>query len=93
MLGQVGPRGQGLDRGPGRGLLIEIEVLDRFDRGQARGPDPEPGPERDALIAATAAVHGLTVVTRNVSDFEPLDVAILDPWQHGSTGKSVTARS
>jgi predicted nucleic acid-binding protein len=34
----------------------------------------------DALIAATAAVHGLTVVTRNVKDFRPLGVAVLDPF-------------
>ncbi len=35
----------------------------------------------DALIAATALVHGLTVVTRNVSDFEGLGVLIRNPWQ------------
>jgi toxin FitB len=42
---------------------------------------PNPRSDRDALIAATALVHGLTVVTRNVEDFEPTGVAILDPWQ------------
>ncbi|MEM8579602.1 MAG: type II toxin-antitoxin system VapC family toxin [Pseudomonadota bacterium] len=42
---------------------------------------PDPRSERDALIAATALVHGLTVVTRNRRDFEPTDVAILNPWQ------------
>lgn len=36
--------------------------------------------ERDALIAATAIVHGMTVVTRNVQDFEPTGVRLLDPW-------------
>lgn len=41
---------------------------------------PDPRPERDALIAATALTHGLTVVTRNVGDFEPMGVALLDPW-------------
>lgn len=41
---------------------------------------PDPRPHRDSLIAATAEVHGLTVVTRNVADFEPLEVAILNPW-------------
>ena len=35
---------------------------------------------RDGLIAATALVHGMTVVTRNVSDFELTGVAVLDPW-------------
>jgi len=34
----------------------------------------------DALIAATAAVHRKTVVTRNVADFEDLGVALIDPW-------------
>ena len=37
----------------------------------------------DAMIAATAAVHGLTVVTRNVRDFEQLGVQVLDPFDPG----------
>lgn len=41
---------------------------------------PDPRPVRDALIAATALVHGLTVVTRNVNDFRPTGVELLDPW-------------
>lgn len=41
---------------------------------------PDPRPVRDALIAATALVHGFTLVTRNVGDFEPTGVKILDPW-------------
>ncbi len=41
---------------------------------------PDPRPERDALIAATAAVHGLIVVTRNIADFELMGVTILNPW-------------
>jgi len=41
---------------------------------------PDPRPERDALIAATALVHRMTVVTRNVTDFEPMGVEILNPW-------------
>lgn len=40
---------------------------------------PDPRAERDALIAATALVHGLTVVTRNVSDFEATNVGLLNP--------------
>jgi toxin FitB len=35
----------------------------------------------DAMIAATAAVHGLTVVTRNVRDFERLGIRTLNPFQ------------
>jgi predicted nucleic acid-binding protein len=41
---------------------------------------PNPRPERDALIAATALAHGLTVVTRNTADFEPMGVSLLNPW-------------
>lgn len=41
---------------------------------------PDPRPERDALIAATALTRGLTVVTRNVADFEPMGVELLNPW-------------
>jgi predicted nucleic acid-binding protein len=41
---------------------------------------PDPKPERDALIAATAVTHGLTVVTRNTADFEPMGVTWLNPW-------------
>ncbi len=37
--------------------------------------------ERDALIAATAIVHGMTVVTRNVADFASTGVTILNPWE------------
>jgi predicted nucleic acid-binding protein len=38
----------------------------------------------DALIAATAAVHGLTVVTRNVRDFRALGSATLNPWRQSA---------
>ena len=41
---------------------------------------PDPRPFRDSLIAATALVHGLTVVARNRADFEPTAVAVLNPW-------------
>jgi predicted nucleic acid-binding protein len=41
---------------------------------------PSPRPARDALIAATALVHGLTVVTRNTRDFAPMGVPLLNPW-------------
>jgi predicted nucleic acid-binding protein len=41
---------------------------------------PDPRPVRDCLIAATALVHGMTVVTRNVADFESSGVSLLNPW-------------
>ena len=41
---------------------------------------PDPRAERDALIAATALVHGMTVVTGNRADFEATGVALIDPW-------------
>ena len=42
---------------------------------------PDKRSERDALIAASALVHGMTVVTRNVADFKPTGVPILNPWE------------
>jgi predicted nucleic acid-binding protein len=41
---------------------------------------PDPRPDRDAFIAATALVHGMTVVTRNAADFEGTGVSVLNPW-------------
>ena len=41
---------------------------------------PDPRAERDALIAATAIVHGMTVVTGNVTDFVKTGVAVINPW-------------
>ena len=42
---------------------------------------PNPRPDHDALIAATALIHGLTLVTRNVRDFAAMGVEIVDPFQ------------
>lgn len=44
----------------------------------ARVTDPKS--DREALIAATALVHGMTVVTRNVTDFDATGVRLLDPF-------------
>lgn len=60
----------------GRVLPIDDAVALRC----ARLHVPEPRQERDALIAATALVHGMTVVTRNAADFAPTGVPLLDPW-------------
>jgi len=60
----------------GRILVVDTAVAQR----SARIHVPDPRPVRDGLIAATALVHGMTVVTRNVADFVPTGVATLDPW-------------
>lgn len=44
---------------------------------------PDPRSERDALIAATAIEHGMTVVTRNVRDFTATGARVVDPWGGG----------
>ena len=62
----------------GRILSIDTAVAQR----SARLHVPDPRPVRDGLIAATALVHGMTVVTRNVADFEPTGVMVLNPWTH-----------
>lgn len=41
---------------------------------------PDPMNDRDSLIAATALVHGMTLITRNVSRFERTGVDLLNPW-------------
>jgi predicted nucleic acid-binding protein len=60
----------------GRILSVDTAVAQR----SARLHVPDPRPQRDALIAATALVHGMTVVTRNVSDFAPCGVSLFNPW-------------
>ena len=40
-----------------------------------------PSPVVDTLLAATARVHGLTLVTRNLEDFRPFGLPLLDPWR------------
>ncbi|CAM5785290.1 type II toxin-antitoxin system VapC family toxin [Castellaniella caeni] len=60
----------------GRTLPIDTAVAQRC----ARLHVPDKRGERDALIAATALVHGMTVVTRNVADFKPTGVTIVNPW-------------
>jgi predicted nucleic acid-binding protein len=61
----------------GRILPVDTPVARRATAMQV----PAPCSDRDALIAATALVHNMTVVTRNVKDFEPTGAAIINPWQ------------
>ena len=60
----------------GRLLPIDVDVA----RRAAGLHVPDPRLERDVLIAATALERGMTVVTRNVSDFASLAVDLIDPW-------------
>jgi toxin FitB len=61
----------------GRILPVDTAVAQRS--GKLHVPDPRP--VRDGLIGATALVHGMTVVTRNIADFEPFGVRLLNPWE------------
>lgn len=57
-------------------LYIDVAVAQRC----AKLHVPDRRSDRDALIAATALIHGMTMVTRNVSDFDRTGVEILNPW-------------
>lgn len=59
--------------------ILQVDVSTA--RAAARLHVPDPRPRSDAFIAATALVRGLTVVTRNVRDFEPMGVPVLNPWE------------
>lgn len=61
----------------GRIIAIDTAVARRC--AQLHIPDRKA--ERDALIAATALEHGMTVVTRNVDDFVATGVGLLNPWE------------
>jgi len=65
----------------GRILAIDSRVADTCGKLVARSESlGRPIETRDALIAATAEIHGLTLVTRNVTDFEPTVKELLSPW-------------
>jgi predicted nucleic acid-binding protein len=61
----------------GRILAIDATVAQRC----AALHVPNPRSDRDALIAATALVHGMTVVTRNVAYYQSTGVVIVNPWR------------
>lgn len=65
----------------GRILPVDLRIADACGGLMARSElMGRPIEARDAFIAATAEVHGLTLVTRNTSDFEPTLKAIISPW-------------
>ena len=62
-------------------LPVDFEIADTCGRLVARSESAgRPMEPRDAFIAATAEVHGLTLVTHNASDFEATVKAIATPW-------------
>ena len=63
----------------GRVLSIDEQVADRW--GQLVAAARRPLPAIDSLLAATALVHGLSMVTRNAKDFESLGLEVINPWK------------
>jgi predicted nucleic acid-binding protein len=61
-------------------LPVDTRIAQTWGRLNARTPRNTV----DSLIAATALVHGLAVVTRNTADFEGCDVGLLNPWNYQS---------
>jgi predicted nucleic acid-binding protein len=59
--------------------ILPIEIPIALECAKLHVPNPQS--YRVSLIAATAIVHGMTVVTRNVDDFARTGVALLNPWQ------------
>ena len=61
-----------------QGRILAVDTAVALRSAQLSVPDP--CSLQDGLIAATALVHGMTVVTRNVADFMPTGVRLLNPW-------------
>lgn len=65
----------------GRILPIDLDIAQYWGDIRGRGlREGRPLPLVDSMIAATAAVHGMSIVTRNVKDFEQYGVRIMNPW-------------
>lgn len=65
----------------GRIVAVDGAIADAWGRVVARRESRgRPMSAMDALIAATAQVHGLTVVTRNTADFQGSVKSVLSPW-------------
>ncbi|MGA7952086.1 MAG: type II toxin-antitoxin system VapC family toxin [Gloeobacterales cyanobacterium] len=67
----------------GRILAVDEEVILEWCRMVARGRSVRHTfSQPDLFIAATASVHNLCVVTRNVKDFQVAGASVVDPWNH-----------
>ena len=62
----------------GRILPITDQIAVEWGRIAAQRPRGD----ADGLIAATAIVHDLIVVTRNIGDFDDTGVSVINPWDH-----------
>ena len=66
------------------GRILDVDLI--VARRAASLHVPDPAPFRDALIGATADVHGMVLVTRNVRDFERFDeLEVSNPWTYNRT--------
>ena len=63
------------------GRILSIDTQIAQCAAALHAPNPNSLPIRDGLIAATALIHNMCVVTRNVRDFETSGVAIINPWK------------
>ena len=63
----------------GRILDVDAQVADRW--GKLVASAGRPVPAIDSLLAATALVHGLSMVTRNAKDFASLGLEVINPWK------------
>ncbi len=61
-----------------KGRILPFDTSVALKCAQLHVPDPKS--ERDAMIAASALVHGLTMVTRNEKDFKHINVKLINPW-------------
>lgn len=70
-----------LDRFEGRILSIDAATGDAWGKVVARADrEGRPANTMDAFLAATAELHQLTVVTRNIGDFRKLTKSVINPW-------------
>lgn len=60
------------------GRILSFDLPAAFQCATSHVPDPKP--DRDSMIAATASIHGLTVATRNTRDFAACGVPTFNPW-------------